>query len=72
MQPARQLVSVKGISLYPEQDSIVSQFAAESGLGYSAATRFIIQDWARFRRAALVAASFQPVIEGSQDETIHP
>ena len=71
MQPARQLVSVKGISLYPEQDAIVSQFAAESGLGYSAAIRFIIQDWARLKRSALYAAS-QPAIGDPPDEDVHP
>lgn len=50
-----QLVTVRSISLYPEQHATIAQFAADSGLGYSAALRFIIQDWVRLKRAAIHA-----------------
>lgn len=44
----------RSISLYPEQDATVSQFAKDSGLeSYSSALRFIINEWRRLKLAEL-------------------
>lgn len=46
----------RNISLYPEQDATVSQFAKDSGLeSYSSAVRFIINEWRRLKMDELAA-----------------
>ena len=71
MQSDRAVVSVKGISLYPEQDAVIAQFAKESGLGYSAAIRFIIQDWVKLKRSAIQAAA-PTNHDHTEEETLVP
>lgn len=48
------------ISLYPQHDEIVRQFAAETHRRYSNALQFIIEDWERMNRAAAESASPEP------------
>lgn len=47
----------RSISLYPEQDATVFQFAKDSGLeNYSAALRMIINEWRKLKLEQLQTA----------------
>lgn len=48
------------VSLFPEHDRIIRQFAAESHRNYSNAVQYIIEEWERMRQAAAPIPQEQP------------
>ena len=51
-------VITRNISIYPDQEAVIVQFARESGLeSVSAALRFIINDWVNLKRAEIATAA---------------
>ena len=46
----------KAVTLYPQQDKIIRTYADEFNRSYSNALQFIVEDWARLRRAAIQQA----------------
>ncbi len=53
------------VSLFPEHDAIVRRFADESHRRYSNALQFIIEDWARQKRADIATAAPTPEPEAA-------
>ncbi len=54
--PEPDKVRIVTLGFYPLHDAIVRQFADDTHRTYSNAARFIIEDWARLKRLAPVAA----------------
>lgn len=47
----------RSISLYPRETAIVMQIAKDNGLDFSSALRYIISDWVRMKRDAIIATA---------------
>jgi hypothetical protein len=68
----KSIVQVKGVSMYPEQWTLLQQLGKELGLNnVSAAMRWIIAEWQRLKRTELLGdGRIEKLVTAWLDETI--
>ncbi len=69
MGEQKEMVVRRSVSLRPEDELLVREFAEQHGLDFSSALRFIVNEWAQWRtqRPEALAARGEGEVSGKLD-----